>query len=104
MIYGIFWPMLDERLSLNEAAGLLERSPRQLRRDVQAGRLPAQGGGRGKALWFKASDLKDFQGCFDADLLARAVYGLHRLRMGDKPADVFPRHESQMIWRWWRKG
>ena len=96
--------MLDERLSLDEAADLLGRSSRQLRRDVQAGRLSAQGGGRGKALWFKASDLKDFQGCFDADLLARAVYGLHRLRMGDKPADVFPRHESQMLWRWWRKG
>ncbi len=96
--------MLDERLSLNEAADLLGRSSRQLRRDVQAGRLSAQGGGRGKALWFKASDLKDFRGCFDAELLARAVYGLHRLRMGDKPADVFPRHESQMLWRWWRDG
>ena len=96
--------MLDERLSLNEAADLLGRSSRQLRRDVQAGRLHAQGGGRGKALWFKASDLKDFQGCFDADLLARAVFGLHRLRLGDKPADVFPRHESQMLWRWWRDG
>lgn len=96
--------MLDERLSLNEAADLLGRSTRQLRRDVQAGRLHAQGGGRGKALWFKASDLKDFKGCFDADLLARAVFGLHRLRLGDKPADVFPRHESQMLWRWWRDG
>jgi len=97
--------MLEKRLSLNEAADLLGRSTRQLRRDVQAGRLPAQGGGQGKApLWFKASDLKDFQGCFDADLLARAVYGLHRLRMGDKTGDVFPRHESQMLWRWWRDG
>lgn len=92
--------MLEKRLSLNEAADLLGRSTRQLRRDVQAGRLPAQGGGQGKALWFKASDLKDFQGCFDADLLARAVYGLHRLRMGDKTGDVFSRHESQMLWRW----
>lgn len=96
--------MLDERLSLNEAAELLERSPRQLRRDVRAGRLPAQGGGRGKALWFKASDLKDFRVCFDAELLARAVYGLHRLRKGENPADVFPRHESQTLWHWWRKG
>lgn len=96
--------MLEKHLSLNEAADLLGRSTRQLRRDVQAGRLHAQGGGRGKALWFKASDLKDFQGCFDADLLARAVFGLHRLRLGDKPADVFPRHESQMLWRWWRDG
>lgn len=94
--------MLDQRLGLSDAAKILGRSTRQVRRDVRDGKLRADGGGRGKALFFKPADLEIEKnkrgGVFNSDLLARAVHALHQMRDGKKEA--FP--PSYVTYRLWR--
>ncbi len=98
--------MLEEQVDLETAAVFLGLSTRQVRRNVQDGKLPADGGGQGKALLFRRADLEAAKraadGVFDADLLARAVYAL-RLFQETKEEKVFPRHETQMIWKWHKR-
>ena len=80
--------MKKERLSLEQAASALGKCPRQVRRFVASGQLPATGGGRGVALVFDRADVLAFKarvayaprrawkGRVDAEGLARIAHAL----------------------------
>ena len=80
--------MKKERLSLEQAAAALGKCPRQVRRFVASGQLPATGGGRGVALVFDRADVLAFKarvayaprrawkGRVDAEGLARIAHAL----------------------------
>lgn len=80
--------MKKERLSLEQAAAALGKCPRQVRRFVASGQLPATGGGRGVALVFDRADVRAFKarvayaprrawkGRVDAEGLARIAHAL----------------------------
>ena len=69
--------MKTDRIDLQQAAHVLEKSQRQVMRDVKAGKLKATGGGHGVDLAFNKADVEAFRrhaAIADADLLARIAY------------------------------
>jgi hypothetical protein len=71
--------MKEDRIGLTEAARIAGKSPRQIMRDVKAGKLPARGGGRGVPLTFDRADVERLRGgSARAEMLARIVTGYQR--------------------------
>lgn len=89
------------QIDLNETARMLEKSPRQVIRDVKASKLKATGGGRGVPLVFVKADVEAFKRrrswFADADLLARVAYGYVRPA---KTWDDGYRIVFAELWKW----
>ena len=75
--------MKEEKTDLAGAARILGKSPRQIMRDIAAGKLPASGGGRGVPYWFDLAALRGLASNAPAvELLARVRWGFESRHLG----------------------
>jgi hypothetical protein len=78
-------------------------------RDIQAGKLPAKGGGRGRVPYKIAlADVEAFRrrhsGVADADLLARIAYAFQQKRRHPGKFDYWLNAGFLMLWQWRKSG
>ncbi|HMP71771.1 MAG TPA: helix-turn-helix domain-containing protein [Kiritimatiellia bacterium] len=111
--------MKTRELTLEQTAKRLGKSPRQIRRYIESGKIPASGGGHGVPYLFDRAAVaafkralsdktqfrqrKEWSGVIDAETLGRIIHGVG-LKQSNPALSWVPWFESSMLWKWSQTG